>query len=246
MMKTVHEVSKISGVSIRTLHHYDAIGLLKPTKVTQSGYRLYDNQALKQLQNILLFRELGFPLKDIRAIMDSPAFDKREALRQQIKLLKLKRKQIDKLISLADNIINNGGNIMDFSAFDKREQEQYAKEVKARWGATSAYAEYEKKTQGKSDSEQIKVADGLMRIFVEMGKIKASDPGSIQAQAIVKKLQQYITDNYYACTPQILSSLGTMYTQDERFKKNINSTAGEGTAEFAALAIAEYVKKHNF
>ncbi|MGN0517178.1 MAG: MerR family transcriptional regulator [Acutalibacteraceae bacterium] len=242
-MKTVHEVSNISGVSIRTLHHYDAIGLLKPTELTQSGYRLYDDAALERLQSILLFRELGFPLKDIRVIIDSPVFDKREALRQQIKLLELKRKQIDGLISLAQNIIDNGGNKMDFSAFDKREQEQYAKEAKERWGGTSAYAEYETRVQGKSDGEQIKAADGLMRIFAEMGKIKNSAPDSVQAQAIVKKLQQYITDNYYTCTPQILSSLGAMYTGDERFKQNIDSTGGEGTAEFTALAIEAYVNK---
>lgn len=242
-MKTVHEVSNISGVSIRTLHHYDAIGLLKPTTVTQSGYRLYDDAALERLQSILLFRELGFPLKDIRVIIDSPVFDKREALRQQIKLLELKRKQIDGLISLAQNIIDNGGNIMDFSAFDKREQEQYAKEAKERWGGTSAYAEYETRVQGKSDGEQIKAADGLMRIFAEMGKIKNSAPDSVQAQAIVKKLQQYITDNYYTCTPQTLSSLGAMYTGDERFKQNIDSAGGEGTAEFTALAIEAYVSK---
>lgn len=242
-MKTVHEVSNISGVSIRTLHHYDAIGLLKPTTVTQSGYRLYDDAALERLQSILLFRELGFPLKDIRVIIDSPVFDKREALRQQIKLLELKRKQIDGLISLAYNIINNGGNIMDFSAFDKREQEKYAKEAKERWGGTSAYAEYETRVQGKSDGEQIKAADGLMRIFAEMGKIKNSAPDSEKAQAIVKKLQQYITDNYYTCTPQILSSLGAMYTGDERFKQNIDSAGGEGTAEFTALAIEAYVSK---
>lgn len=240
-MKTVHEVSKISGVSIRTLHHYDAIGLLKPAEVTKSGYRMYDDAALERLQSILLFRELGFPLKDIRVIIDSSVFDKKEALRQQIKLLKLKQKQINGLISLAQNIINNGGNIMDFSAFDKKEQEQYAKEVKERWGGTSAYAEYEKRAQSKSDGDQIKAADGLMCIFAEMGKIKNSAPDSEQAQTIVRKLQQYITDNYYTCTPQLLSSLGAVYTGDERFKKNIDSTGGEGTAEFAALAIEAYV-----
>lgn len=77
-MKTVHEVSRISGVSVRTLHHYDAIGLLKPTAVTEAGYRLYDDAALAKLQNILLYRELEFPLKEIKAILDHPEFDEKQ------------------------------------------------------------------------------------------------------------------------------------------------------------------------
>ena len=79
-MRTVKEVSKLTGVSVRTLHHYDAIGLLKPTAVTQAGYRLYDDEALGRLQSILLFRELQFPLKEIQAILDSPGFDRSQAL----------------------------------------------------------------------------------------------------------------------------------------------------------------------
>ena len=86
-MKTVTEVSKITGVSVRTLHHYDAIGLLRPTAVTEAGYRLYDDEALGRLQTILLFRQLQFPLKEIKKILDSPNFDPQEALAQQIELL---------------------------------------------------------------------------------------------------------------------------------------------------------------
>ncbi len=88
-MLTVNEVSKLTGVSVRSLHHYDAIGLLKPAKVTEAGYRLYSDDELARLQNILLFRELQFPLKQIRTILDSPDFDRREALAQQIRLLEL-------------------------------------------------------------------------------------------------------------------------------------------------------------
>ena len=97
-MRTVKEVSKLSGVSVRTLHHYDAIGLLKPTAVTASGYRLYDVTALRRLQSILLFRELGFPLKEIRTILDRPGFDQRAALEQQIHLLELQQKRLGELI----------------------------------------------------------------------------------------------------------------------------------------------------
>ena len=107
-MKTVHEVSRISGVSVRTLHHYDAIGLLKPTAVTEAGYRLYDDAALARLQNILLYRELEFPLKEIKAILDHPEFDEKTALRQQIKLLELRQKRLERLLFLAREMMKTG------------------------------------------------------------------------------------------------------------------------------------------
>lgn len=236
-MKTVNEVSRISGVSVRTLHHYDSIGLLKPTAVTEAGYRLYDDTALERLQNILLFRELQFPLKEIKSIIDSPQFNTREALEQQIKMLKLKREHIDNLISLADKMIENGDEYMDFSAFDKSEIEQYAEEAKQRWGNTDEYRESQKKAEGRTDSDNALIADGMMNIFRGIGKIKDTQPDSSEAQALVKKLQQYITDNYYNCTPQIFGCLGEMYVGDERFRENIDAAGGIGTAEFTAKAI---------
>ena len=140
-MRTVNEVSKLTGVSVRTLHHYDAIGLLKPAEITDAGYRLYNNETLKRLQNILMFRELQFPLKDIKAILDNPAFDSKEALEQQIKLLELRRKHLEKLISFAREIQEKGVDRMNFKDFDKTEIEQYAEEVRERWGCTKEYAE---------------------------------------------------------------------------------------------------------
>ena len=95
---TIHEVSKLAGVSVRTLHYYDAIGLLPPTALTESGYRLYDDTALARLQSILLFRELEFPLKDIKRILDGPKFDQATALTDQIKLLELQQARLGRLI----------------------------------------------------------------------------------------------------------------------------------------------------
>ena len=144
-MRTVNEVSKLTGVSVRTLHHYDAIDLLKPTKITEAGYRLYDDKALRRLQNILMFRELEFPLKQIQLILDSPKFDQKEALEQQIQLLELRRKHLDKLISFAYEIQKGGVNKMNFNVFDKTQIEQYSEEVKKKWGSTKVYEEYEQK-----------------------------------------------------------------------------------------------------
>lgn len=242
-MKTVNEVSKLTGVSVRTLHHYDAIGLLNPTQVTDAGYRLYDDTALVRLQTILLFRELQFPLKEIKSILDSPDFNREQALKQQIGLLELQRRQLDTLISFAREIIETGVNNMDFSAFDKTEIEQYKAEVKERWGKTDAYKEYEQKTAGQSEKVQTEAAEKLMQVFAEFGKIKHLAPESDAAQALVKKLRQCITENYYDCTKPILESLGQMYVGDERFKANIDARGGVGTAEFASKAIEIYCTK---
>ena len=152
-MKTVKEVSRITGVSVRTLHHYDAIGLLKPTAVTEAGYRLYDDAALERMQSILLFRELQFPLKDIKRILDAPDFDPMTALAQQVHLLEMQREHLEQLISHAREIQQTGVFSMDFSKFDTSEIEKYTAEAKQKWGKTPAWQEFEKKniTPRRSD-----------------------------------------------------------------------------------------------
>ena len=150
-MLTVNEVSKLTGVSVRSLHHYDAIGLLKPAKVTEAGYRLYGDDELKRLHNILMFRELQFTLKQIKAILDSSDFDQKEALAQQIKLLELQLEHTQELISFARRLQEEGVEEMDFKAFDKKEIEQYEQEIRERWGGTESYDEYEQKAKGRTD-----------------------------------------------------------------------------------------------
>lgn len=238
-MKTVHEASELTGVSVRALHHYDAVGLLKPTAVTEAGYRLYDDAAIARLQSILLFRELEFPLKSIKAILDSPEFDARAAMLEQIKLLELRREQIDRLILLARETIETGEINMDFSAFDKSEFERYAAEAKQKWGGTAQYAEYDKKPQG----EKLAAADALMAKFAEIGALRALSPDSVEAQSAVRELQSFITEHFYTCTDEVLAGLGLMYTADERFKSNIDSAGGSGTAEFLGKAIEIYCNK---
>ncbi len=238
-MKTVKEVSRLSGVSVRALHHYDAIGLLKPTAVTPAGYRLYDEAAIARLQTILLFRELDFPLKTIKVMLDNPAFDREDALCRQIDLLKARRERLDKLIALADNTLKQGECTMDFSAFDKQKEEEYRKEVREKWGNTDAYAEYEARD---ADTPRTGYDAGLAEQFVRFGALKGKAPDCREAQEQVAALQQYITDRYYTCTKQILAGLGLMYTADERFRTFIDSVGGEGTAAFAGEAIALYCR----
>ncbi len=240
-LRTVHEVSQITGISVRTLHHYDAIGLLKPAKVTPAGYRLYGDTSLGRLQSILFFRELQFPLKEIKAILDSPGYDSAKALSQQIHLLELQYKHIGELIAFAREIQKKGVDQMNFKAFDKSEIEQYKEEARARWGGTTAWQEYEQRAKnGQNFAES---AGRLMDIFTELGKLRAMSPADQAVQDKIIELQNFITANYYTCTKEILSGLGQMYVADERMRHNIDQAGGPGTAAFASQAIAVYCKE---
>ena len=240
-MMTIHEVSKLTGVSIRTLQYYDKIGLLHPAAYTDAGYRLYDDTALEALQQILLFRELEFPLRDIRRIIRNPSFDRQKALDQQITLLELKKEHLDNLINLAHEIKTSGVKVkMDFSAFDTKKMDEYAEKAKETWGNTPAYQEYEQKAQGRSKAETAEVNRKMMDIFAEFGGIRNGDPASPQAQALVRKLQDFISDHYYTCTDQILSGLGRMYAAGGEMTDNIDRCGGDGTAVFASRAIGVF------
>lgn len=151
---TVREVSRLTGVSVRTLHYYDEIGLLRPSQVTEAGYRLYDDTALERLQQILLFRELEFPLKDIKTILDNPDFDREEAISRQIELLTLKKERLERLIAHAREIRETGANMMEFQAFDTSKIDAYTAEAKARWGGTETWREFEEKSADRSEDAE--------------------------------------------------------------------------------------------
>ena len=241
-MKTVKEVSALTGVSVRTLHHYDKIGLLKPAKVTEAGYRLYDNASLRRLHAILLLRQLQFSLKEIEEILDSPGFDPMDALNQQIQLLEMQKQHLENLISHARTIQKTGVIPMDFSSFDTEKIDRYAAQAKEKWGSTAAYKEFEAKTAGQSKAQAQSTGDALMDIFRQFGEIRHLSPASTEAQALVAKLQQFITDNYYTCTKQILFGLGQMYAAGDEMNENIDKAGGEGTGAFARDAITVYCK----
>lgn len=241
-MKTVHEVSKLTGISVRTLHHYDSIGLLKPTTTTEAGYRLYDDTALERLQHILLFRELQFPLKDIKKILDSSDFNRNKALEQQIELLALKKEHLENLILFARGIKMLGVRYMDFSAFDTKKMDEYAAQAKESWGKTDAYKEFEEKQKEWTKETEKNMEVEVMSLFVEFGKMKDMDPADKKVQAQVKKLQEFFTEHFYNCTPQILSGLGRMYAGGGEFTENIDNVGGTGTAEFTHKAIEIYCK----
>ncbi|MCI9541180.1 MAG: MerR family transcriptional regulator [Lachnospiraceae bacterium] len=242
-MMTINKVSKLAGVSIRTLQYYDKIGLLKPAKYTESGYRLYDDTALEILQQILLWKELEFSLKEIKQMLSSSNFDKNKALKQQITLLTMKKEHLENLITFARGIQLIGVKTMDFSVFDTRKIDEYAKQAKERWGTTKEYKESQQKAENRTKEEEQVIMKAFMELFVEFGKLKDNAPDSIDSQNQVKKLQEYITENFYKCSKQVLFSLGQMYAGGGEFTTSIDNVGGKGTAQFVAEAIRIFCDK---
>ena len=239
-MRTVHEVSQLTGVSIRTLQYYDKIGLLHPAEYTEAGYRLYDDAALETLQQILLFRELEFPLKEIRRIIESPDFDREKAIDQQIELLRLKKEHLENLMNLAREMKQGGTSGMDFKAFDKTKLEEYARRAKAEWGSTPEYREFEQKAEGRTDEQAGDLNRQMMNIFAEFGSERGTDPACEKVQGLVKTLQDFISENFYTCSDQILSGLGQAYAAGGEMTENIDRAGGKGTGAFACEAIRLY------
>ena len=246
MKLQIKEFAEFTGVSVRTLHYYDEIGLLKPSFVDeQNGYRFYDEVSLERMQEILFYRELDFSLKSIGEILASPNYDKQKALTEQKRLLTIKKERLERLIAALEQA--EKGEIA-MSAFDNSEYEtarqQYENEAKWRWGDTAAYKESQAKTAGYSKDQWNDVLGGINGIFAEFAECKncGESADGDTAQRLVKKLQDYITTHFYHCTDDILAGLGQMYVCDERFKNNIDK-CGEGTAEFVSGTIKIYCKK---
>ncbi len=241
MKMLIKEFSCLTGVSVRTLHYYDEIGLLKPCEVDKfTSYRYYDENSLLRMQEIMFYRELDFSLKSIGEILSSPDYDKEKALQEQKKLLILKKERLERLISAIDGA-GKGLDIM--SAFDNCEFEKYKDEVKEKWGSTEAYKEYSEKSKDYSGDKFSALGGGLDSIMREFSQCmnEGRAPSSDEAQRLCTKLQSFITENFYNCTKEILSGLGQMYVLDERFRNNINKH-GEGTAEYISEAIKVYCR----
>ena len=241
----IKEFADFTGVSVRTLHYYDEIGLLKPAIIDKdNGYRYYDEKSAERMFEILFLRELDFSLSSIKDILSSPDYNKKEAFHKQKNLLKLKKERLERLIEALDKAEKGE---YDMKSLNNNEYEKaknsYEKEVKEKWGHTDAYKQSQEKTADYSQEKWNDTTDGLMAVFGEFAEImkngKTAD--SDEAIATAEKLQAYITENFYTCTKEILSGLGEMYVLDERFKANIDRY-GEGTAEYARDAIRNYCK----
>ena len=238
----IKEFAVCTGVSVRTLHYYDEIGLLTPAFVDRStGYRFYDENCLLRMQEILFYRELDFSLKSIGEILSSPNYDKNKALKEQKHLLTLKKERLERLISAIDGAVK-GENVM--KAFDNSEFEKHKAEAREKWGKTDAYKEHAQRTKNYSKQKWDDLAEGMDHIMAAFALCmrKNETPDHAEAQDLVKMLQDHITGNYYHCTNEILAGLGQMYVADERFKNNIDRHA-DGTAAFICEAIEIYCRK---
>jgi DNA-binding transcriptional MerR regulator len=242
-MKTVKEVSKLTGVSIRALHHYDTIDLLKPTGVTAAGYRLYDDAALEKLYMILVFRELGLSLKEIANILHAPDYDRNRVLEKQIKLMQERVGKLQDRIALAKGILTVGVKYMSFDGFDPKKMDEYSTQAKALYGKTDAYKEFEQKSKNRTKEQEKDLGTQVMDFFTKLGKMRPCEPDCEEAQAWAKELQEFFTAHYYTCTPQILGTLAENYAGGGSMTENIDKVGGTGTGAFAKKVIDIYIQK---
>ena len=234
----IKEFAEQIGVSVRTLHYYDEIGLLKPSEVdVQNGYRFYDERSLERMQEILFYRELDFSLKTIAQILSSPDYDKQQALTRQRKLLLAKKERLERLIDALDSMEKGEGFMKPNNEYEDLKN-KYAEEARQRWGSTDAYKESQQRNTDFSQAASL--LDAVFEEFAELDRSGIS-PDDEAAKVQVEKLQRCITDNFYTCTNESLAGLGQMYAADVRFKTNIDKH-GEGTAEFVSQCIKSYCK----
>ena len=246
-MYKINEVSKLTGVSIRMLHHYDKIKLLEPSKRTDSNYRMYNDDDIARLYQILLFKELEFPLQEIKQILDDKDFNREEVLKAQRNLILEKKQRLERILeSIDDTIESLGGNVMskdNFKAFGyeevKKHQEKYKEETEKRYGKSDAYRESQGKTSKYSKNDWENIMQEAGAIYEELYKLMDKDPSDEKVQELIQKWRNHITTNFYNCTIEIFRGLALMYVGDERFTKNIDKY-GEGLAKFMSDAMNIY------
>ncbi len=237
MRLSIGEAADRLGVSVRTLRWYDEIGLVKPAQVGENGYRYYDSPALALLQQVLFYRELGLPLKEIGSLLQAPDAARRKALLAHRQLLELKRQQLDGLLRLVDDTL--GGTTMTKPKVTQADidaaKTQYAREAKERWGHTEAWRE------SQNHPLTVSVQQQAEDIFARFSALRGTDPTDAAVQALVKEWQDHISANHYPCSKEILAGLGQMYVGDARFTATLDRH-GPGTANLMAAAIEIYCR----
>ena len=249
MFYKVKEVAEITGVTVRTLHHYDRIGLLIPAQTSQAGYRLYNQQNLEKLQQILFFREMDFRLQEIKDILHSPNFDREQALKMHKNFLLQKKKRLEKILSTIEqtlSAIHNKTTLEKRDLFGGLEMETiekhkalYAKEVRKKWGNTHAYKESERKTAQYSAQDWQNIQQQQSDIYQKIIENMPQGACSPKVQEAVAALRESFCQHFYNCTPEIFRGLGEMYISDPRFTAYFEEMAG-GLAQFLHEAIVIY------
>ncbi len=243
MVYTVKKLAQLAGVSVRTLHYYDQVGLLKPQSYSGSGYRLYGEDAVVRLQQILFFRELDFSLEEISRIISRPDFDVLEALQEHRVLLSKKAERLSELLATVDKTIKKlkGETEMDikeyYQGFSDEKIEEYRKEVRERWGEdTLKSSEAKVKKMGKEKFAALQAEGG--RIFQEICDNRSKGASSKEVQALVAQWRQWL-ENFHHYSDEAVRGLGQMYSQDPRFAE-FYEKFGRDFAVFLSEAIECY------
>lgn len=244
MEHTVGDVAKLARVSVRALHHYDEIGLLKPSGRSRSGYRLYTDSDLERLQQVLFFRELGFALEEIVRVLQSPDFDRREALLAQRGLLVAKGERLLAMVTLVDKTIDalEKGIVMTaeemFEVFGEFDPKAHEEEAEKRWGETPAYAESARRTKRytKDDWTAIKEEGDAITAALATAFASGEAPGDPQVLALAERARLHIDRWFYPCSRAMHVSLGDMYVADPRFTAFYDKHR-PGLAQFVCDAI---------
>lgn len=248
MAMRVKEVAELVGVSVRTLHYYDEIGLLTPDSTTESGYRLYSDDNLDTLQQILFFRELGFSLKEIKRILGSPSFNRQEALIMHRKMLRKKRDQLDKMLRTIDKTIKHlkgelqMTNEEKFRGFDFSHN-PYEEEARKIWG-DKAVDDSNTKIACMSEDKQRALVEEMESIYRRLAALRHGPPESDEAQAAIKAWYDLLNANFSTYSPETFKTLGQMYVDDERFTESIDRF-GKGLAVFMRNAMAVFADRNS-
>lgn len=247
MVYTVRQIAQLAGVSVRTLHYYDQIDLLKPGQIQENKYRLYGEPELRRLQQILFFRELDFPLQQIRNMLDAPDFSEQNALEDHKKLLQAKKKRIDRLITTIEHTLQSfqGGEQQMktddmFDAFSMDQIEQYKQEARDKWGHTNAYQQSTRRFKNATQEDYQRIAANWNRIITAYaGHKKAGKPITHpDVQQTVDEQYAYM-QTFYDCSYEMFRGIADLYVQDPRFTKTYEDVA-PGLAQYVRDSIHEY------
>jgi DNA-binding transcriptional MerR regulator len=244
MGHSVGQVAAFAGVTVRTLHHYDEIGLLSPSGRSHAGHRRYEDADLDRLQQILYYRELGFPLDEIAVLVSDPDADPMEHLRRQHSVLTERIERLRKMAAAVERAMEArklGVNLtpeQKFEVFGDHDPEQYAEEVEQRWGHTEAYRESQLRTASYTKEDWLRIQAEADDINTRVAALMDSgaEPTSEAAMDLAEEHRQHICRNFYDCTYHIHSCIAEMYVNDERFTTNIDAIK-PGMAAFMRAAM---------
>ena len=239
----IKELADIAGISVRTLHHYDKIGLLMPDTNKINGYREYADEDISRLQQILFFRQLNFKLSHIKDILDSPHFDKTEALQMQKNIILKEQSRLDSILKLIDQTIISEKGEMTMTNEEKFEgvdfsHNPYEEEAREKWGSNAV----DKSEQNLKKMRTKEAERRFNEIYTELAGVRHLEPESKEAQQQIHEWYEFLNE-IGEYSPEMFKGLGDMYVEDERFTKNINKF-GDGLAQFMQHAMSVYYENH--